>query len=362
MFKDFSSLHPLAVHFPIVLILLAAAFQAVLVIKDWKQIRWATFFIMAAAFFSALAASTILHAEPSTDAPKAAMEMFETHEKYAAYTLWMSGITLLLKSVGIFFKIFRRPYDMLVLIAAIIAAVFLSIAGHHGARLTHVAGIGPMGKYLMKEHGMGGGDMEMNGDSTMKMNDKMPGMDTMQNMKGIDSMKNMNEMKNMPGMKETNDQKDMDNMKDMKSMRGMNTSKNMKGMKEMKGMKNMDSMPGMKSKNNMNDMKDMKNMPGMDTMKNMKGMDNMKDMKDMNDMKDMKNMPGMDTMKNMKDMDNMKDMKDMPGMDATKSMKGMDNMKGMDMPGMNMKTNPMDTIRFPDNNPAQKKTKKPAKQ
>ncbi|GAB2820678.1 DUF2231 domain-containing protein [Ferruginibacter profundus] len=317
MFKDFSSLHPLAVHFPIVLILLAAAFQAVLVVKDWKQIRWATFFIMVAAFFSALAASTILHAEPSADAPKAAMEMFEAHEKYAAYTLWMSGITLLLKSIGIFFKIFRRPYDIIVLIAAIIAAVFLSIAGHHGARLTHVAGVGPMGRYLMKEHGMGGGDMEMNGDSTMKMDDKMPGMDTMQNMKGMDSMKNVNEMKNMPGMKETNSQKEMDNMKDMKDMKnmpGMNTNKNMKGTKEMKGMQNMDGMPVMKSNNNM---------------KGMKGMDNMKDMKDM------KNIPAMDTMKNM---------------------------KGMDMPGMNMKTNAMDTIRFPDNNPAQKKSKKPAKQ
>ncbi|MDP2421396.1 DUF2231 domain-containing protein [Sediminibacterium sp.] len=312
MFKDFSSLHPLAVHFPIVLILLAVAFQAVLVIKDWKQIRWATFFIMAAAFISALAASTILHAEPSADAPNAAMEMFEAHEKYAAYTLWMSGITLLLKSIGIFFKIFRRMYDILVLIAAIIAAVFLSIAGHHGARLTHVAGVGPMGKYLMKEHGMGGGDMEMTGDSTMKMNDKMPGMDTMQNMKGMDSMKNMNEIKNMPGM--------------------MDTMKNMNGMKDMNNMKNMKDMKGMKSMKKMNVMKDMDNM------------------------KDMKNMPGMDTMKNMKGMDNMKDMKDMPGMDTMK------NMKGMDMPGMNMKTNSMDTIRFPDNNPAQKKSKKPAKQ
>ena len=39
MFKDFPSLHPFAVGFPIVLILLAAGFQAALVWKDWKQIR-----------------------------------------------------------------------------------------------------------------------------------------------------------------------------------------------------------------------------------------------------------------------------------------------------------------------------------
>lgn len=292
MFKDFPSLHPLVVHFPIVLILLSAAFQVVVVWKPhWRQIRWTILFIMAVAFFSALAASTIFHAMPSADAPKAAMEIFEEHEKYAQLTLWMSGITLLLKSIGIFFKINRRLYEVIVLLAAIIAAIFLSITGHHGARLTHVAGVGPMGRYLMKDHGDSHDEkdmkgMDMHGDSTTHMNDSMPGM---KNMPGMDTMKGM---------------KEMDNMKDMKGM---------------------------------DKMKDMKNMPGMEKMKNMK------------------DMPGMDTMKNMKGMDNIKDMKDMPGMDSTMKM---DDMKNMNMP---MK-NPMDTFRFPDNNPARKKVKKPIKQ
>lgn len=311
MFKDFPSLHPFATHFPIVLILLAAVFQAMVTWKtNWKQIQWATLIIMAGAFFSSLAASTIFHAEPSADAPKAAMEMFETHEKYAQLTLWMSGITFLLKSIGIFFKINRRSFEIIVLIAAIIAAVFLSIAGHHGARLTHVAGVGPMGKYLMKDHGAGGNmeGMDMKSDSAMKMTDTMPGM---------------NNMDNMPGMK---------NMKTDSSM----------------------------------DMKDM-NMPGMDKntgMKNMKGMDKMRDMK---------NMPGMDNMKNVQDMKmdssmNMNDMNNMPGMDKTKmdSSMNMKDMNKMDMPGMdNMKMptkNPMDTFRFPDNNPARKKNYKQPKQ
>lgn len=327
MFKDFPSLHPLIVHFPIVLILLAAVLQIVVVWKpNWKQIRWATFFIMGGAFLSALLASTVFHAEPSADAPKTAMEIFEEHEKYAQLTLWMSGITLLVKGIGIFFKINKRSYGALVLIAAIVTAIFLSIAGHHGARLTHVAGVGPMGRYLMKGHGGGSNENDMKGmdmgDSTMKMNDTMPGMNSMP---GMDTM---NGMKDMPGMKDMKD-------KDM----------NMKNKKEM-NMKNMDM-------TNMKDM-NMKNMPDMD-MKNKKNMD-MKNMKDM----DMKNMPGMDTMSNMKNMD----MTNMPGMDTMKNMKGTDmkNMKEMkEMPGMNMKTNPMDTLRFSDNNPA-RKNKKPVKQ
>lgn len=311
MFNEFPSLHPLIVHFPIVLILLAAGFEMVVVWKPhlW-QIRWTTLFIMTAAFFSALAASTIFHAMPSADAPKAAMEIFEEHEKYAQLTLWMSGITLLLKSIGIFFKINRRLYEVIVLIAAIIAAIFLFIAGHHGARLTHVAGVGPMGRYLMKGHGEDGNmddmkNMDMKNDTAMKMTDTMQGME---NMKTDSSM----------------------NMKDM-GMPGMDKNTGMKNMKDMKNMKGMDKMKGMK------------NMPGMDNMKDMKGME----MDSSMNMKDMNNMPGMDKMK----MDSSMNMKEMNKMD----MPGMDNMK---MPVKN----PMDTLRFPDNNPARKKNYKQTKQ
>jgi uncharacterized membrane protein len=321
MFKDFPSLHPFAVHFPIVLILLAVAFQAIVVLKpNWQQIRWASLSIIAVGFLSAWATSTIFHAEPMPGTPKDAMAMFESHEKYAQYTLWTSGLTLLLKGIGDFYKIFKRSYNMLVLVVAIAAAIFLSIAGHHGARLTHIAGVGPMGRYLMKEHGMGG-------------HDEMKGMDEMKEMPGNDSMtdkKNMNgtdDMKDMKGM-DKKEMKGMDNMKDMKSM----DKKDMKGMdkKDMKGMDN-------------------KDMKGMDNMKDIKGMDN-KDMKGMDNMKDMK---GMDK-KDMKGMDNMKDMKgtdkkDMQGMDNMKDMKGMDNMKGMK--GMKL----IDNSKPVDNNPAIKK-------
>ena len=92
MFNDFPSLHPLIVHFPLVLILLTVPFQAAVVWKNWQQIRWTTLFIMAAAFLSSLLASTVFHAEPTEDAPKEALNMFAVHEQYAFLTLWMSAL------------------------------------------------------------------------------------------------------------------------------------------------------------------------------------------------------------------------------------------------------------------------------
>ena len=121
MFSDFPNLHPLVVHFPIVLILLSAALQAVLVFKDWPPVRWITLVIMASGFAGALAASTVFHAMPMGLSPKAA-DVFSAHEQYAGYALWLSGITLLLGGVGEFFQLRRRAFEVLVLVSALAAA------------------------------------------------------------------------------------------------------------------------------------------------------------------------------------------------------------------------------------------------
>jgi hypothetical protein len=113
MFSDFPNLHPLVVHLPIVLLLLSAGLQALNVYKDWPPVKWITMGVMAGGFLGALAASTIFHAMPMGLAPRAAA-VFEAHEKFASYTLWLAGITLLLAGIGAFFKIQRRAYEVLV--------------------------------------------------------------------------------------------------------------------------------------------------------------------------------------------------------------------------------------------------------
>ena len=86
MFSDFPNLHALVVHFPVVLLLVAAALQAVLVFKDWQQVRWIALVVMAGGLAGGIAASTTFHAMPRGLPPKAAA-IFAVHEQYAGYTL-----------------------------------------------------------------------------------------------------------------------------------------------------------------------------------------------------------------------------------------------------------------------------------
>jgi uncharacterized membrane protein len=169
MFSDFPNLHPLVVHFPIVLILLGAAMQALLVFKDSPPLRWGTLIIMGAAFASALLASKIFHAH-TAELPSLADEIYQDHEKYAAYTLWISGLTFLLRGIGEFYLIRRRSYESLVLASALVAAMFLSLTGHRGAQLVYLAGVGPKGHLVLREdqaHEHGGHPAEKHSPASM---------------------------------------------------------------------------------------------------------------------------------------------------------------------------------------------------
>ena len=46
----------------------------------------------------------------------------------------------------------RRAFDALVLLAALAAAGAVSVAGHHGAQLVYIAGVGPQGHLVMNGH------------------------------------------------------------------------------------------------------------------------------------------------------------------------------------------------------------------
>ena len=389
MFEGFPNLHPLVVHVPIVLIMLAAALQGILVFRDWPPVRWITLGVMAGGFAGALAASTVFHAMPM-GLPSKAAAMFAEHEQYAGYTLWLSGITLLLGGVGAFFQLKQRAYEILVLVSAVAAAGVLSVAGHRGAQLVYVAGVGPQGNMMMKgdHHGHGGAEAmpgmnmetptaDAHGQEAGHSDDGHDGPPAAQkpmppNMEGMDmgraaspkpARPAANDMGGvaMPGQKNS-------------APAGQANRADMPGMNRKPGR----PMPPGQSRSGPPAPMDMGSMPGMDMRppaaknaprpaagrtNNMNNMNNMADMPGMKPtgqpkpapaMPGMGNRKGMDGQPNMPDKKNIKGMGEMKGMDDAKAMPGMGSMPGM--PGMAM-PNPMDKYRFQDNNPAREQPK-----
>ena len=406
MFEDFPNLHPLVVHLPIVLILLAAALQAVLVFKDWPQVRWIALVVMVGGFAGAVAVSTVFHALPTGLPPKAAA-IFAEHEEYAGYTTWLSGITLLLAGIGYYFKLQRRAYEVVVLVAAVAAAGVLSVAGHRGAQLVYVEGVGPRGNLMMKDHhgSLGANEMQNIDASSVGAHGQaagqtgaghdeaakpaggqapgMEGMDTSGSApkkghaatppRAMGDMEMPNSRRgssakpsaragaardlsatNMPAAKK---QASMPEGMDMRRPAGKKQTEAMPGTKGMDNMPGMDRQPAgakktTKAKASMDGMEGMGNMadrPGMNVNNKSSGTRKPASNKAATD--NMSDMPGMKKGQDPSDTDDMK------GMD----MKGGANMKGMGdskaMPGMTMPS-PIDKFRFKDNNPALNQPKK----
>ncbi len=145
--SDFPSLHPLIVHFPIVLLILAFLLQVAALFWWKKELSLISGILLLLGFITAYLASGSLH--PHTEGLNdTASSILSLHDQYAEYTLWLSGIALLLKILSHF--LLQQKIWMEVLVAALLAATAYSVsqAGHYGAALVHLQGVGPQGKQL----------------------------------------------------------------------------------------------------------------------------------------------------------------------------------------------------------------------
>jgi len=151
---DYPTYHPMIVHIPIILLLLAALLQLVALIKPSSPLNWLTFLIAIGGTAGAYVAGTFVH--PHTDGlSDAAQVALETHETYADYTLWLGLAGTLLKGVTLW-----RPLKWLegvTAIALVGAGIAVGLAGHQGGALTYLYGIGPRGAYL-EQHEEGPAD------------------------------------------------------------------------------------------------------------------------------------------------------------------------------------------------------------
>jgi len=148
---DFPNLHPMVVHFPIVLLLFAFFSQLIGLFVMKKELSWVTLVLLFLGVLSGLIAAKYTHAHPH-DLPERINQIFEEHEWYASATLWISGGTFLLKLISHFFIKYNRWLEIVVTVTLFLSATTVSFTGHLGSQLVHIENVGPQGNYLEEEH------------------------------------------------------------------------------------------------------------------------------------------------------------------------------------------------------------------
>jgi uncharacterized membrane protein len=144
----FATLHPLVVHFPIVLLIIAALLQLIGLFYSKNNWDYITLFLLAAGALGAYLSGSFFH--PHTEGlTHEAHKILERHELFASLTLISSVVALLLKVVAMYvFKSKKRLFEILTALMLLFSAVSVSFAGHWGAYLTHIEGVGPQGKFI----------------------------------------------------------------------------------------------------------------------------------------------------------------------------------------------------------------------
>ena len=149
---DFPNLHPLMVHFPIVLLLIGAILAIANVIFLKKEIDWV---ITGLVFFGALGAylsGRTFH--PHThDLTEHAKLVLAQHDKWADWTIYLSIAGFIGQVISQFIFKQKRWAVAVVAVLLIASAYTVSRTGHYGAQLVHIEAIGPKGKFLESGEG-----------------------------------------------------------------------------------------------------------------------------------------------------------------------------------------------------------------
>ena len=149
-FSDFSNLHPLVVHIPIMLLLVALVSQVASFFVWKKQLDWVTFLALAGGVAGAFLAGGVFHPH-TTNLTPAAQQVIRLHDTWADYTMWSSVVALILKGVSLFWLTGRRAIEIATTIILLFSAVAVSVTSHYGATLVYIHGVGVQGNFV-SEH------------------------------------------------------------------------------------------------------------------------------------------------------------------------------------------------------------------
>lgn len=150
---DFPNLHPLVVHFPIVLLLLGGILQLIQLFVLKRNLDWVILLCVGTGFIGAYIAGVYAH--PHThDLSEIAKKVLEQHDRYAEWTIYASALGAVLKLGSLFLLRENKIFEILVFLVLGFAAYSVSEAGHYGSQLVYIEGVGPQGEYLESEgHG-----------------------------------------------------------------------------------------------------------------------------------------------------------------------------------------------------------------
>ncbi|PRY13794.1 hypothetical protein CLV24_105164 [Pontibacter ummariensis] len=149
--EDFPNKHPLVVHFPIVLLLIAAAVQLCNVLFLRRELDWMTTVATLIGFSTAYYVTNIDHPH-AVGLTAHARLVLDQHDRFAVWTVYLSGVGLGAQLLNQFLFKGRRWSVAVVALVLAGAAYSVAMAGHYGAQLVHIEGVGPQGKYLETDH------------------------------------------------------------------------------------------------------------------------------------------------------------------------------------------------------------------
>lgn len=148
---DFPTLHPLIVHFAIVLIIVAAGLQTLNLWLMKKEISWIVTGILFAGVVTAWLAANNFH--PHTDdLSNHAQQVLDQHDRWADRTIDFGFVALLLQAANLFFFKTKRWAVAIVAVTLILSGYSVARAGQYGAQLVHIEGVGPRGHHLELDH------------------------------------------------------------------------------------------------------------------------------------------------------------------------------------------------------------------
>lgn len=147
---SFPNLHPLIVHFPIVLLLLGGFLQLIQLFILKRNLDWVILLCVGAGFIGAYIAGVYAHPH-AHDLTETAKKVLEQHDIYAEWTIYASAVGAVLKLGSLFLLRKNRIFEIVVFLVLGFAAYSVSEAGHYGAQLVYLEGVGPQGEYLESE-------------------------------------------------------------------------------------------------------------------------------------------------------------------------------------------------------------------